>query len=183
MPTTTVTITNATGPNGTVTLKTGQLSGERGRTITLEATAISGYEFEKWEIETRSVQLSEFARASRKFDTAALVCLTGTIQLATETPTILYNDDSKLYTDPQGLYPLATGYYRLTDGRYIDYTGNGIPTKQTCTISTVTNNRFGSGGGGINPQGGIGFGDQTSMGASSTVSTTYNTTADESRFI
>lgn len=128
MPDTTIQLLNPTSQMGTVTVKTGRLQGERGRSVVLEATPATGYVFDKWEIETTPVNLRIFARVGQRYDSTNAVCSTSTVNLTTT----LYTDNTLLYTDSEGKYPAATGYWSLGNGQYYYYNGSTIPTIDVC---------------------------------------------------
>lgn len=144
MPTTTVNILNTSTSEGTITVKEGELSGKPGRTVILEAKPSTGYVFDKWEIETTPVQLTEFARVGTRYATVDEVCSADQVSLITP----LYTDGSQLYTDTEGKYAALAGIYQSNKGTYYNYAGNGIPPVQTCpqTEATVTPTYTGGGG-------------------------------------
>ena len=142
MPNTTVTITNTTSPSGTVSVRQGELSGRSGRTVILEATPANGYVFDKWEIETTPVQLSEFARVGTRYTSVDEACSAEQVNLTTP----LYSDGSQLYTDVEGKYAAPAGIYQSNRGTYYNYLGSGIPPLQTCPTPTAQTSTGGGGG-------------------------------------
>lgn len=159
MASTTVKIEDQVTSKGTITVKEGELRGNRGRMVILEAAAAQGYVFDRWEIETFSVKLRQFGIVGQRFDSIDQVCSSPNADLTTP----LYSDGSLLYTDEEGKYPATTGYWYAGRGTYYNYNGANLPSIQTCSQGSVTvepTTSNGGGGGGTIVRG---FGPETTF--------------------
>jgi hypothetical protein len=139
---------------GTVTVINGQTKGPRGRTITLQATATTGYVFNGWEVEKKPVTLRPFITQVdglyASVESACNYTSNNTEQRVAKNTEIktLYTDGSKLYTDSEGIYQASTGIWALS-GRtaYINYDGTILPVTETCTAPQTQPTVSGGGGG------------------------------------
>ena len=143
MASTSIRIENQITSKGTVTVTQGELRGDRGRVVVLEAVPAQGYVFDKWEIETSPVQLRQFAVVGQRFDSTQNVCDSSRVDLTTP----LYSDGSLLYTDSEGKYPAPVGYWQAGNGTYYFYNGTTLPSIQTCIQKNTTVESAGTGGG------------------------------------
>lgn len=134
---TAVDIQDALTTKGTVTIKEGELKGERDRAVVLEATPASGYVFAGWEIETTPARtmLRVFGVVGDVYNTVEAVCSVPAIQSVYQT---LYTDGSKLYTDEAGKFEAAFGYWDAGNGQYLLYDGSIIPVPQVCLSRGAT---------------------------------------------
>lgn len=132
---------------GVVLITSGNVTGTKGRTVTLEAkpTTPSEYKFSHWEITTSPVSLKPFAEVSdQSFQTQREVCSAQWFLVDSIT---LYTDGSFLYMDEAGETIAPRGYYHtLEANKYYYWDGVNLPTIQTCGTPSAGGTSGGGGG-------------------------------------
>lgn len=131
----TVTIENT--PNGSVTLKSGILSGVVGRVVELDAEPNSGYKLLRWEVTGQNV-LKVFGQVSPSFATSVQeVCNTDPTKTSyQEVGRTIYTDGTQLYFDSNEGLPVPEGYWGAGDGSYYNWTGLRLPVLEDCGAPT-----------------------------------------------
>ena len=118
---------------GSTTVISGQLTGTRGREVTIQAVPNPGYVFKEWQISTTAISLTKIADIVNKtFATLKAACDDSNFS-----STRLYSDGVRLYFDSMGQREVDPGWYKVGKGvEYILYSGPGnVETTSICPSS------------------------------------------------